>query len=203
MNSVLNEIKRCPWCLGAADYEQYHDEVWGRPVFDRQELFAKLCLDGQQAGLSWITILRKQQAYEEAFLHFDPQQLHAIQGHDRDRFIEAQMSNAGIVRNRLKIASVFKNADGFIEIERQGTAFNDFLWRFVGHQVVDNQPSEVAHIPTQNAASEAMSKALKKAGFSFVGPTICYAFMQAVGMINDHLEDCHVRSKLDTDPASK
>lgn len=193
MNNALGNIKRCPWCGSAQDYQEYHDLVWGRPVHDAQDLFAKLCLDGQQAGLSWITILRKQAAYEEAFLNFDPIALNHIQGAEREAFVAEQMTNAGIVRNRLKIASIFKNADGFVKLQQQGEDFSEFLWQFVDHQVNDNKPASMADIPTQNAQSLAMSKALKKADFTFVGPTICYAFMQAVGMINDHLRDCHVR----------
>lgn len=188
-----SELNRCPWCGQAEDYQRYHDEVWGQPEYDSQVLFAKLCLDGQQAGLSWITILRKQSAYEEAFLQFDPHALHAIQGEKRSAFVDEQMSNSGIVRNRLKIQSVFKNADGFVRIDRDGTDFSQWLWAFVGGQPIDHNPAAMADIPTQSTESEAMSKALKKAGFTFVGPTICYAFMQAVGMINDHLADCHVR----------
>lgn len=193
---MLNNIKRCPWCGNAPDYQQYHDEVWGRPVYSSQDLFAKLCLDGQQAGLSWITILRKQKAYEAAFLDFDPVALNRIQGQEREAFIASQMDNAGIVRNRLKINSIFKNADGYVALQKQGNEFSNFLWQFVGHKVVDNCPSSMADIPTQTVQSEAMSKALKKAGFTFVGPTICYAFMQAVGMVNDHLDDCHVRQMI-------
>lgn len=193
MNNSLNEIKRCPWCGSAPDYQAYHDHVWGRPVYDSEQLFAKLCLDGQQAGLSWITILRKQRAYEQAFFDFKPEVLHGIQGEDREAFVNEQMSNAGIVRNRLKIRSIFNNADGYMRIQREGIAFNDFIWQFVGHQVVDNCPDDIHAIPTQDAVSLAMSNALKRYGFTFVGPTICYAFMQAVGLINDHLRDCHVR----------
>lgn len=194
MISQLTSSQRCPWCGDASDYQAYHDHVWGRPVYDSRELFAKLCLDGQQAGLSWITILRKQAGYEEAFFSFDPVKLHSIQGPERDAFIDTQMGNRKIVRNRLKIHSIFKNADGFVQLKQQGTEFSEFIWQFVDHQVVDRRPVTMRDIPTQNAESIAMSKALKKAGFTFVGPTICYAFMQAVGMVNDHLSDCHVRT---------
>lgn len=194
MNNILNTIKRCPWCGNAPDYQAYHDNVWGRPVYDSEQLFAKLCLDGQQAGLSWITILRKQAAYEHEFLDFKPELLHAIQGDTREAFVNAQMNNPGIVRNRLKIESIFKNADGYMRIQQQGIAFKEFIWQFVSHRVVDNCPAAITDIPTQNDVSLAMSQALKRYGFSFVGPTICYAFMQAVGLVNDHLQDCHVRN---------
>lgn len=195
MINPLPTRTRCPWCGDSPDYQAYHDEIWGRAVYDSQELFAKLCLDGQQAGLSWITILRKQRAYEEAFLGFDPHALHAIQGQARDAFVLEQMNNKDIVRNRLKIHSIFKNADGFVRLHQQGIEFSEFLWQFVNHQVIDNCPNSAQEIPTQSTESVTMSKALKKAGFTFVGPTICYAFMQAVGMVNDHLHDCHVRSE--------
>lgn len=193
MNNRLNHLIRCPWCGNAPDYQQYHDQIWGRPVHDSHALFGKLCLDGQQAGLSWITILRKQAAYEAAFHGFNPEVLHSIQGDEREAFIVRHMSNPGIVRNRLKINSIFKNADGYMALHAQGDDFAKFLWQFVNHQVIDHCPASMADIPTQTAQSQAMSKALKQAGFSFVGPTICYAFMQAVGMVNDHLQDCHVR----------
>ncbi|TRW48758.1 DNA-3-methyladenine glycosylase I [Aliidiomarina halalkaliphila] len=193
MNAPDPTRNRCPWCGDAPDYQQYHDEVWGKPVFDAQELFAKLCLDGQQAGLSWITILRKQKAYEAAFFGFDPRQLSAIQGTEREAFIAEQMQNAGIVRNRLKIESIFRNADAYMGLVAQGIDFSQWLWQFIGGTPKQNAPRTMADVPTETSESQAMSKALRKAGFNFVGPTICYAFMQAVGMVNDHLLDCDFR----------
>lgn len=179
-------IARCSWCGTQPDYVQYHDEVWGRPVSDSQELFAKLCLDGQQAGLSWITILRKQQNYERAFCDFNPAKIVQLP----ETYKEELMQNAGIVRNRLKIESVFKNAHAYLNLQNQGISFNEFLWQFS-----DGKPRIFARqggdIPTSDKVSDTMAKALKKAGFSFVGTTICYAFMQAVGMVNDHVVDCH------------
>ncbi len=183
-----NSIQRCPWCGQDEDYQHYHDNVWGRPVYDSKELFAKLCLDGQQAGLSWITILRKQANYYQAFAQFEPQQLALFNEQD----CESLMDNPGIIRNRLKINSIVKNATAYLQLESQGLAFNDYLWSFVGGKTIINQFQHSEQIPTESAESQAMSKALKKAGFSFVGPTICYAFMQAVGMVNDHLSNCHV-----------
>ncbi len=194
MDRSKSQINRCPWCGDAEDYQEYHDKVWGRPVYSSQELFAKLCLDGQQAGLSWITILRKQAGYEAAFLDLCPESLSAIQGAERDAFIETQMHNTAIVRNRLKIQSIFRNADGYMKLKQQGIEFSDFLWGFVGGEPQINYPKDMGDIPTSTAESEAMSKALKKAGFNFVGPTIVYAFMQAVGMVNDHLVDCDFRN---------
>ena len=169
----------------------YHDQVWGRPVADPLDLFAKLCLDGQQAGLSWLTILRKQAGYEAAFAHFDPERIARF--HQAD--IERLMHERAIVRNRLKIESIIRNARGYLELQEEGHEFATWLWQFVEGRPVINHPRSMADIATTSAESQAMSKALKKRGFNFVGPTICYAFMQAVGMINDHFVDCHVRTE--------
>ena len=179
-------LERCPWCGNDSLYQAYHDHVWGRPVYDDRELFEKLCLDGQQAGLSWITILRKQDTYYEAYDGFDPGK---IVTYDDSKF-DALMQNPGIIRNRLKIQSVVKNAAGFLEFEKQGQSFSDFLWSFVGGEPIQNRFMTMQEVPAETEVSKAMSKALKKRGFSFVGPTICYAFMQAVGMVNDHLQTC-------------
>lgn len=179
-------MKRCDWCGSDEIYQQYHDTVWGRPEYDKLELFKKLCLDGQQAGLSWITILKKQSNYEEAFYNFDPIQMAAMTEQD----IEAQMQNAGIVRNRLKINSLIKNARAYLAFEANGD-FSEFLWQFVDGEPIQNSFATMSEVPTETEESRAMSKALKKLGFTFVGPTICYAFMQAVGMVNDHLVSCH------------
>ena len=181
----MDEI-RCGWVSDDPLYREYHDKVWGRPVRDPRELFAKLCLDGQQAGLSWITILKKQQNYEQAFANFAPE---VIATFDEAK-VEELMLNAGIVRNRLKVNSIIKNAKGYLSYTADGKDFSEFLWSFVGGKPIVNQFTSMSQIPTQTAESETMSKALKKQGFNFVGPTICYAFMQAVGMVNDHLVDC-------------
>ena len=178
--------ERCSWCGDDPLYVNYHDQVWGRPVFDSRELFEKLCLDGQQAGLSWITILRKQSNYEAAFANFYPQQIVVFNEAD----IERLMQDKGIVRNRLKIQSIIKNARGYLALEAEGQDFSKYLWRFVGGQPIVNYWTSMDEVPTETEQSRAMSKALKKRGFSFVGPTICYAFMQAVGMVNDHLLQC-------------
>ncbi|GIU17452.1 MULTISPECIES: DNA-3-methyladenine glycosylase I [unclassified Shewanella] len=180
------EVTRCGWVGSDPIYQEYHDKVWGRPVFDSQELFAKLCLDGQQAGLSWITILKKQQNYEAAFANFDPKVIATFD----DAKVEELMLNPGIVRNRLKVNSIIKNAKGYMDYVEQGSDFSEFLWSFVGGCPKTNHFNSMAELPTQTPESEAMSKALKKMGFNFVGPTICYAFMQAVGMVNDHTTDC-------------
>lgn len=177
---------RCPWCGDGAQYQAYHDNVWGRPVYDDQTLFEKLCLDGQQAGLSWITILRKQSTYEQAYDQFDARK---IVQYDQEKCDEL-MQNAGIIRNKLKIQSVIKNARGFLAFEDEPQSFSEFLWSFVEGTPIQNAWASMSEVPTETAPSQAMSKALKKHGFTFVGPTICYAFMQAVGMVNDHLVDC-------------
>ncbi len=179
-------MKACSWCGTDPLYRHYHDTVWGRPVRDDQELFAKLCLDGQQAGLSWITILRKLQHYEQAYDHFDARK---IVYYDQAK-IDTLMQNPGIVRNRLKVESIIRNAKGYLAIQESGQSFSEFIWQFVDGVAIQNRWPDMASVPAVTAESEAMSKALKKAGFNFVGPTICYAFMQAVGLVNDHLITC-------------
>ncbi|ABZ74584.1 DNA-3-methyladenine glycosylase I [Shewanella halifaxensis HAW-EB4] len=185
------EVTRCDWVGADPIYQEYHDKLWGKPVFDSLELFEKLCLDGQQAGLSWITILKKQQNYEAAFANFDPKIIVTFD----DEKIEELMLNPGIVRNRLKINSIIKNARAYLEFIEQGNDFSAFLWEFVGGEPKLNHFTSMSELPAQTPESEAMSKALKKLGFNFVGPTICYAFMQAVGMVNDHTTDCFCYQK--------
>jgi DNA-3-methyladenine glycosylase I len=177
---------RCTWCGDDPLYVQYHDEVWGVPVYDDRQLFAKLILDGAQAGLSWITILRKQENYYAAFDNFDPEK---IARYDEGKIAEL-LQNPGIVRNRLKVQSAVKNAKGYLAIKEAHGSFSDFLWQFVGGGPMQNSWGKMGDIPAETAESHAMSKALKQYGFNFVGPTICYAFMQAVGFCNDHVVDC-------------
>ena len=183
-----NNVQRCPWCGTDPLYVHYHDTVWGRPEYNSQALFEKLCLDGQQAGLSWLTILRKQENYRQAYAGFDPEQLVRFDDSDVARLLD----NPGIVRNRLKVRSILNNARSYLKLKAQGHAFSDFLWQFVDGQPIQNRWRLFEEVPTETAESRAMSRALKKAGFTFVGPTIVYAFMQATGMVNDHLIDCHV-----------
>lgn len=178
--------QRCPWCGTDPLYVHYHDTVWGRPEYDDQALFEKLCLDGQQAGLSWITILRKQDSYHEAYDGFDPER---IVRYD-DAKVAELLANPGIIRNKLKVESIIRNARGYLEIRDRGASFSEFLWGFVNGQPVQNQWRSLSEVPVHTPAAEAMSKALKKEGFNFVGPTIVYAFMQATGMVNDHLVGC-------------
>ncbi|WP_372981003.1 DNA-3-methyladenine glycosylase I [Marinobacter sediminum] len=182
----MPDMERCPWCGTDPLYVHYHDTVWGRPEYDDLALFEKLCLDGQQAGLSWITILRKQGSYREAYDHFDPER---IVHYDQAR-VEKLLTNPGIIRNRLKVNSIIKNARGFLELREQGIGFSDFLWSFVDGSPIQNRWHSIDQVPVTTPESEAMSAALKRAGFTFVGPTIVYAFMQATGMVNDHLLHC-------------
>lgn len=185
------EQQRCPWCGDQPDYIAYHDKVWGRPVAGRNELFEKLCLDGQQAGLSWLTILRKQQGYRDAFADFIPETVAAFTEED----IEACLANPAIVRNRKKILSIVGNARALLAMESNGEDFAAFLWFFTGGQPLINAWQAHSQVPTESPESRAMSRALRQRGFRFAGPTICYAFMQAVGMVNDHLLGCPVREE--------
>ncbi|MFO8141174.1 MAG: DNA-3-methyladenine glycosylase I [Marinobacter sp.] len=178
--------ERCSWCGTDPLYVHYHDTVWGRPEYDDRALFEKLCLDGQQAGLSWITILRKQQNYRDAYAGFDPEKIARFTEQDQARLLQ----NPGIVRNKLKVRSVIHNARGYLALQEHGTPLASFLWQFMEHRPRQNQWRTMAEVPVITPESEAMSRALKKAGFTFVGPTIVYAFMQATGMVNDHLVSC-------------
>jgi len=181
-----DKLSRCPWPGDDPLYVKYHDEEWGVPVYDDRLLFAKLILDGAQAGLSWITILRKRENYWQAFDNFEPAK---IALYDDKKFAEL-MDNPGIVRNRQKINAAIKNAQAYLKINAELGSFSDYLWEFVGGKPIVNSWRSLEQIPAKTSESEAMSKALKQRGFSFVGPTICYAFMQAVGMVNDHVMDC-------------
>lgn len=183
----MTDLQRCGWSGTDSLYQHYHDTVWGRPERGSRELFKKLCLDGQQAGLSWITILRKEANYDAAFHSFDPLRIAAMTAID----VERLMHDTGIVRNRLKIQSIIRNAAAYLAIEQEAGDFSSYLWSFVGGQTLTNAWATSAEVPTETAESRAMSKSLKKLGFNFVGPTICYAFMQAVGMVHDHLLSCH------------
>ena len=184
------ELKRCTWCLSDPLYIQYHDEVWGREVRDPKELFRMLILEGAQAGLSWLTVLKRFDDYDKAFYNFDAKKMAAI----GEGEVLSLMQNSGIVRNRKKIESAIQNAQAYIKLKGQGTNFSEFLWSFAPVKS-NNLNLSLSDIPTQSPESEAMSKALKSAGFNFVGPTICCAFMQAVGMVNDHAEECYLAKR--------
>jgi len=189
----MNDKVRCTWPGDDPLYVAYHDQEWGVPIYDSRELFEKLILDGFQAGLSWITILRKKETFRLAFDNFDPEKI-ARYG---DEDIERLMHDKGIIRNRLKIISTIKNAHVFLEMEKDRPgAFSEFLWSFTGGKTIHNNWQSLDQLPTATAESEAMSKALKKKGFKFCGPTICYAFMQAVGIINDHNSSCFRHAEL-------
>lgn len=182
----MDKMKRCSWSGSDPLYVRYHDEEWGVPIYDDEMLFAKLILDGAQAGLSWITILRKRENYWAAFDQFDPEK---IARYDEAKIAEL-LQNPGIVRNRLKVQSTVKNARGYLEIMEEKGSFSTFLWNFVDGRPIQNNWRSMAEVPTKTAVSQKISKALKQYGFSFVGPTIVYAYMQAVGLCNDHVVDC-------------
>lgn len=187
MSSKKNEAKtRCSWSEGSDIYIQYHDEEWGVPERDDQALFAKLILDGAQAGLSWITILKKRDNYYRAFDDFDPEKMARYS----DKKVAQLLSDPGIVRNRLKVNAAIINAQAYLKLRDEGKGFSEFLWQFVDGKPKINRWKTPQEIPASTAESDAMSKALKQRGFKFVGSTICYAFMQAVGMVNDHRVDC-------------
>lgn len=179
-------MERCPWCESFDLYRHYHDEEWGVPLYDDCALFELLILEGAQAGLSWATILKKREHYRQVFDGFNP---HLIAHYGEDK-VAALLSDSGIVRNRAKIAATIQNAKAFQELTASGQTFSDFLWCFVDGVPIQNRWSSLAEVPAKTARSDAMSKALVRAGFKFVGSTICYAFMQAAGMVNDHLTTC-------------
>ena len=182
---MQKEIKRCAWPKTELDIS-YHDKEWGVPVHDDRLLFEFLILEGAQAGLSWSTILNKRAAYRKAFADFDPVRVARF---DR-RKIDRLMSDAGIVRNRLKVESAVANARAFIELQREYGTFDRYVWKFVDDKPVVNRHRSLSTVPARTAQSEALSKELAKRGFKFVGPTIMYAFMQATGLVNDHLVNC-------------
>jgi DNA-3-methyladenine glycosylase I len=177
---------RCPWCGTDPEYINYHDHEWGVPVHDDRLLFEFLTLEGAQAGLSWLTILKKRSGYRQAFANFDIKRVSAYTTTD----IERLMTNPAIVRNRLKITSAIKNARGILKIQAEHGSFSAFIWGYVNNTPSHNSWNDMEQIPSQTDISRAMSRDLKKLGFNFVGPTICYAFMQAIGMVNDHIVQC-------------
>jgi len=177
---------RCAWVGTDLRYVRYHDEEWGVPVHDDRRLFEFLILEGAQAGLSWSTILNKRDHYSEVFDRFDPA---VVASYDEAK-IEALLSDPGIVRNRRKVEAAVGNARAFLAVKKEFGSFDSYIWHFVGGRPIHNAWSSIEEIPAQTPESVVMSKDLKKRGFKFVGPTICYAFMQAVGMVNDHTVDC-------------
>ena len=181
--------KRCGWCGDDPLYVEYHDTEWGVPLHDDRKLFEMLILEGAQAGLSWITILRKREAYRKAFDRFDPKK---IVDYKAPKLREL-MNNAGIVRNKLKIEGTVKNAKAFLAVQKEFGSFDAYIWQLVGGAPIVNHLKAGERLPPTTPESDAMSKALKKRGFTFVGSTICYAFMQATGMVNDHVVGCPAR----------
>ena len=193
----MKEIGRCSWCGSDPLYQRYHDEEWGVPVYDDRALFEMLNLEGAQAGLSWITVLRKRAHYRKVFDHFDPERMAKYDQAKREELL----ADPGIIRNKLKVNAFIVNAQLFNEMKKQsdlgqGPTFSEFLWSFVGNQPKVNQWRSMSEVPANTVESDAMSKALKKKGFKFVGSTICYAFMQACGMVNDHTIECFRYSTL-------
>lgn len=182
----MRGVTRCEWVTDDPLYMAYHDNEWGVPVHEDRQLFELLTLEGAQAGLSWITILRKRENYRQAFDGFDPG---IVSSYDDVKFDEL-MANAGIVRNRLKIRSTIENAKGFLRVQDEYGSFDRYIWQFVDGEPRLNNWQSLADVPAQTPESVAMSKDLRKRGFRFVGPTICYAFMQAAGLVNDHTTDC-------------
>lgn len=188
MDSEKNRnLERCTWCSGDDLYMDYHDNEWGVPLYDDQKLFEFLILEGAQAGLSWITVLKKRGHYREAFDGFNPEK---IARYDKRKFNQL-MNNEGIIRNQLKIKSAINNAQRYLEIQSNYSSFSDYLWQFVEGETIQNRFMSHADVPAKTVLSDVMAKTMKKAGFNFVGSTICYAFMQATGMVNDHLVPCY------------
>ncbi|PWK27455.1 DNA-3-methyladenine glycosylase I [Arcicella aurantiaca] len=186
MTIKKENITRCQWAGNDELYIKYHDEEWGVPLYDDDKLFEFLILEGFQAGLSWITILRKRESFRKAFDNFEALK---IVKYDAQK-VEELMQDAGIIRNRLKIEGTITNARIFLEIQQEYGSFREYIWQFVGGQPIVNQRSSLGSVPARTDISDAMSKTLKKRGFKFIGTTICYAFMQATGMVNDHIVNC-------------
>jgi DNA-3-methyladenine glycosylase I len=188
---MAKEKIRCSWCLKDDLYKNYHDEEWGIPNHDDRHLFEMLCLEGAQAGLSWHTILNKRENYRKAFNNFDAKKIAKY----TDEKVEALLQNAGIVRNRLKVNAFISNAKAFLAVQKEFGRFDAYIWQFVGGKPLKNNPKTLKEVPAKTNESDVMSKDLLKRGFKFVGSTICYAFMQATGMVDDHVQDCWKKKK--------
>jgi DNA-3-methyladenine glycosylase I len=180
-------VVRCEWCSGEEIYEIYHDKEWGVPLHSDRKLFEFLILEGAQAGLSWITVLKKRKTYREVFDQFDFNKVADY----KEAKIQSLLNNPGIIRNKLKVNAAVKNAKAFIKVRQEFGTFNKYIWQFTEGKTIQNKWKSLKDIPAETEISRAMSKDLKKRGFTFVGPTICYAFMQAIGMVNDHVVDCY------------
>ncbi|MFE3869829.1 DNA-3-methyladenine glycosylase I [Flavobacterium sp. ZS1P70] len=182
----MEEKTRCKWCVGIDIYEKYHDEEWGVPVYDDQKLFEFLILETFQAGLSWITILKKRENFKLAFDDFDYKKV-ALYNEDK---IQELLQNAGIIRNQLKIRAAVSNAVAFMKVQDEFDSFSKYIWEFTGGKLINNNRKTLKEVPATTPLSDAISKDLKKRGFKFVGSTVVYAHMQATGMVDDHVEDC-------------
>lgn len=182
----MEEKIRCRWCIGDALYEKYHDEEWGVPVYDDQKLFEFLILETFQAGLSWITILRKRENFKKAFDNFDYKKVAKY----NEEKIQELLLDTGIIRNQLKIRAAVTNAKAFMDVQKEFGSFSDYIWKFTDGKPIINRPKSLSDVPATTPLSDAISKDLKKRGFKFVGSTVIYAHMQATGMVNDHIEEC-------------
>ncbi|QIM64425.1 DNA-3-methyladenine glycosylase I [Frederiksenia canicola] len=183
---------RCSWAGNSQIYIDYHDNEWGKPEFDSRKLFEKICLEGQQAGLSWITVLKKREAYRQAFHQFSPEKIATMTEADLDHLME----NAELIRHRAKLEAIVKNAKAYLAMQANGEDFSQFIWAFVDGQPQINDVPTMSAIATKTEISKAMSKALKKRGFVFVGETTCYAFMQSMGLVDDHVNHCFCKTHL-------
>lgn len=185
-------INRCGWSISDPLMIDYHDKEWGVPVHDDRKHFEMIVLDGAQAGLSWQTVLRKRESYREAFDNFDPKKVARY----NEKKIRELLNNPGIIRNRLKVNSAVVNAKAFLEVTDEFGSFDKYIWQFVGHRTIHNEWKSLKELPAKTSVSDAMSKDLKKRGFNFIGSTICYAYMQAAGMVNDHTTECFRHKEL-------
>jgi DNA-3-methyladenine glycosylase I len=191
MKGKIKMPKRCNWADNDPLYQKYHDEEWGVPVHDDKKLFEMLILEGAQAGLSWITILRKRENFRKAFSNFDAKKIARY----NQAKIDELLQDPGIIRNKLKINAAIINAKLFLEIQKEFGSFDKYIWQFINYEPIVNKWKSIKENPAQTKESDAMSKDLKKRGFKFVGSTICYAYMQAVGMANDHIVECFKHSR--------
>lgn len=185
------EVVRCAWCEKDDLYRNYHDQEWGKPIYDDETIFEFLILESFQAGLSWYTILSKRENFRAAFDDFDYQKIAQYS----DEKVEELIQNAGIIRNRLKILATINNAQKFMEVQKEFSSFSKYIWGFVNHQPIINRPKTLKEVPATTEISDALAKDLKKRGFKFMGSTVLYAHMQATGMVNDHVEDCWIKTQ--------
>ena len=185
------EVVRCAWCEKDDLYRNYHDQEWGKPIYDDETIFEFLILESFQAGLSWYTILAKRENFRAAFDYFDYQKIAQYP----EEKVEELIQNAGIIRNRLKILATINNAQKFMEVQKEFGSFSKYIWGFVNHQPIINRPKTLKEVPATTEISDALAKDLKKRGFKFMGSTVVYAHMQATGMVNDHVEDCWIKTQ--------